>query len=49
MASVKKPADAKKYETEVQAEANKIKSIKEAEARAQALKIEAQRALTPNY
>ena len=42
VASVKKPADAKKYETEVQAEANKIKSIKEAEARAQALKIEAQ-------
>ena len=29
VASVKKPADAKKYETEVQAEANKIKSIKD--------------------
>lgn len=41
VAEVKKPADAKKYETEVNAEASKIKAIKEAQADAEAIKIKA--------
>jgi flotillin len=41
VAEVKKPADAKKYETEVNAEANKIKAIKEAEAQAETIRIKA--------
>ena len=52
VASVKKPADAEKYKTEVEAEAmalldkmglkgNRVKAIKEAEARAEAMKLEA--------
>jgi flotillin len=41
VAKVKKPADAKKYETEVNAEAEKIRSIKMAEAEAEALRIKA--------
>lgn len=41
IAKIKKPADARKYETEVNAEADKIKAIKEAEAEAEAIKIKA--------
>lgn len=41
IAKIKKPADAKKYETEVNAEAAKIKYIKEAEAQAESIKIKA--------
>lgn len=41
VAEVKKPADAKKYETEVNAEASKIRAIKEAEAEAEAIRIKA--------
>jgi flotillin len=42
VAEVKKPADAKKYEAEVKAEADKIISIKAAEAEAESIKIKAQ-------
>lgn len=41
VAKIKKPADARKYETEVNAEAAKIKYIKEAEAQAESIKIKA--------
>lgn len=41
VAEVKKPADAKKYETEVNAEAEKIKLIRYAEAQAESIKIKA--------
>ncbi|WP_313757927.1 flotillin domain-containing protein, partial [Tissierella sp.] len=41
VAEIKKPADAKKYETEVNAEADKIRSIRQAEAQAEAIKIKA--------
>ena len=41
IAEVKKPADAKKYEVEVEAEANKIQAIKKAEAEAETIKVKA--------
>ncbi len=41
VAEVKKPADAKKYETEVNAEAEKVKAIKLAEAQAETIRIKA--------
>ena len=41
VATVKKPADARKYETEVEAEAAKIRSIREAEAEAEKLRLTA--------
>ncbi len=42
VAEVKKPADAKKYEAEVKAEADKIITIKMAQAEAEAIKIKAE-------
>lgn len=42
VAEVKKPADAKKYEAEVKAEADKIITIKAAQAEAEAIKIRAE-------
>lgn len=42
VAEVKKPADAKKYEAEVKAEADKIIAIKAAQAEAESIKIKAQ-------
>lgn len=41
VAEIKKPADAKRYETEVNAEAEKVKFIKEAEAEAESIRIKA--------
>ncbi|MDF2822457.1 MAG: putative flotillin [Clostridiales bacterium] len=41
VAEVKKPADAKRYETEVNAEADKIKAIKKAEAESETTRIKA--------
>lgn len=42
VAEVKKPADARKYEAEVKAEADKIITIKNAQAEAEAIKIKAE-------
>lgn len=42
VAEIKKPADAKKYEAEVKAEADKIITIKMAQAEAEAIKIKAE-------
>lgn len=42
VATVKKPADAEQYKIEVEAEGNRIKSIKEAQARAESQRIEAE-------
>lgn len=42
VATIKKPADARKYQTEVDAEAAKNKAIKEAEAEAEQLRLTAQ-------
>ncbi|MCR1950913.1 SPFH domain-containing protein [Clostridium sp. DSM 100503] len=41
IAEVKKPADAKKYEVEVAAEAHKIQAIRQAEAEAEAIRVRA--------
>lgn len=41
VADVKKPADARKYETEVNAEADKIRYIKDAEAQSESIRIKA--------
>jgi flotillin len=41
IAEVKKPADAKKYEIEVAAEAHKIQAIRQAEAEAEAIRVRA--------
>lgn len=42
VATVMKPADAEKYKIEVEAEGNRIKAIKEAQARAESKRIEAE-------
>lgn len=42
VATVKKPADAEKYRIEVEAEGNRIRAIKEAQARAESKRIEAE-------
>lgn len=41
VAEIRKPADARKYEAEVKAEADKITSIKQAEAQAESIRIKA--------